>query len=47
MKRETPYVIAKMAKETQNFKALVVDGAYKVEKGLTSVEEVLTVATES
>jgi type IV pilus assembly protein PilB len=47
IKRETPYVIAKMAKETQNFKTLVVDGVDKVEKGLTSVEEVLTVATTS
>ncbi|ODS33265.1 MAG: type IV fimbrial assembly protein [Candidatus Scalindua rubra] len=43
--RETPHVIAKKAKETQNFKTLVVDGVGKVEKGLTSVEEVLAVAT--
>lgn len=45
IKRETPHVIAKVAKETQNFKTLVMDGVGKVEKGLTSVEEVLSVAT--
>ena len=45
LNRETPHVIAKKAKETQNFKTLVEDGVDKVEKGLTSVEEVLSVAT--
>ena len=45
LNRETPHVIAKKAKETQNFKTLVEDGVGKVEKGLTSVEEVLSVAT--
>ncbi|KHE90245.1 MAG: type IV fimbrial assembly protein [Candidatus Scalindua brodae] len=45
IKRETPHVIAKVAKETQNFKTLVDDGVDKVRKGLTSVEQVLTVAT--
>ncbi len=45
LNRETPHVIVKQAKETQNFKTLVMDGVDKVEKGLTSVEEVLSVAT--
>jgi Type II secretory pathway, ATPase PulE/Tfp pilus assembly pathway, ATPase PilB len=45
IKRETPHVIAKVAKETQNFKTLVDDGIDKVRNGLTSVEQVLTVAT--
>jgi type IV pilus assembly protein PilB len=45
LNRETPHVIAKKARETQNFKTLVEDGVGKVEKGLTSVEEVLSVAT--
>jgi type IV pilus assembly protein PilB len=45
IKQETPYVIAKAARETQDFKTLVDDGVDKVEKGLTSVEEVLTVAS--
>lgn len=45
IKQETPHVIAKVAKETQGFKTLVDDGVDKVEKGLTSVEEVLTVAS--
>ena len=43
--RETPHVIAKKAKETQNFRTLLIDGVDKVEKGLTSVEDVLSVAT--
>jgi type IV pilus assembly protein PilB len=43
--RETPHVIAKVARETQNFKTLVDDGVDKVRNGLTSVEQVLTVAT--
>lgn len=45
IKQETPHVIAKVAKETQGFKRLVDDGVDKVEKGLTSVEEILTVAS--
>ncbi len=43
--RETPHVIAKAAKESQNFRTLVDDGVEKVKRGLTSVEQVLTVAT--
>ncbi|MBT6227685.1 MAG: Flp pilus assembly complex ATPase component TadA [Candidatus Scalindua sp.] len=43
--RETPHVIAKVARETQNFKTLVDDGVDKVKNGLTSVEEILTVAS--
>ena len=43
--RETPHVIAKVAKETQSFKTLVDDGVDKAKNGLTSVEEVLTVAS--
>jgi type IV pilus assembly protein PilB len=43
--RETPHVIAKVAKETQGFKTLVDDGVEKVKNGLTSVEEVLSVAS--
>jgi type IV pilus assembly protein PilB len=45
IKRESPHVIAKVARETQSFKTLVGDGVDKVRNGLTSVEEVLTVAT--
>ncbi len=43
--RETPHIIAKIARETQNFKTLVDDGIDKVRNGLTSVEEILTVAS--
>jgi type IV pilus assembly protein PilB len=45
IKRETPHVIAKSARETQDFKSLVDDGIGKVENGLTSLEEVFTVAS--
>jgi type II secretory ATPase GspE/PulE/Tfp pilus assembly ATPase PilB-like protein len=45
IKRETPHVIAKSARETQDFKSLVDDGISKVENGLTSLEEVFTVAS--
>lgn len=45
IKRETPHVIKQIAIESQNFKTLVMDGVDKVQKGLTSVEEVLSVAT--
>ena len=45
IQRETPHVIAKSARETQDFKSLVDDGISKVEKGLTSLEEVFTVAS--
>ena len=45
IKQETPHVITKVAKETQGFRRLVDDGIDKVEQGLTSVEEVLTVAS--
>jgi type II secretory ATPase GspE/PulE/Tfp pilus assembly ATPase PilB-like protein len=44
IKRESPHVIAEVAKESQNFKTLVLDGVDKVQQGLTSVEEVLSVA---
>ncbi|MBC8549366.1 MAG: Flp pilus assembly complex ATPase component TadA [Candidatus Brocadiales bacterium] len=45
IKQETPHVIAKLARETQDFKSLVDDGINKVENGLTSLEEVFTVAS--
>lgn len=45
IKQETSHVIAKVAKETQGFKRLVDDGIDKVEDGLTSLEEVFTVAS--
>ncbi len=45
IKQETPHVIAKSARETQSFKSLVDDGINKVTNGLTSLEEVLTVAS--
>ena len=45
IKRETPHVIAKSARKTQDFKSLVDDGISKVENGLTSLEEVFTVAS--
>ena len=45
IKQETPHVITKSARETQGFRTLVDDGIDKVEKGITSVEEVLTVAS--
>ncbi len=45
IKRETSHVIKQIAIESQNFKTLVMDGVDKVQKGLTSVEEVLSVAT--
>ena len=45
IKRETPHVIAKVAKETQGFKTLAFDGLDKAEKGLTSIEEIFTVAS--
>jgi type IV pilus assembly protein PilB len=44
IKRESPHVIAEVAKESQNFRTLVLDGVDKVQQGLTSVEEVLSVA---
>ncbi len=43
--RETPHVIAKVAKESQNFRTLVDDGADKARSGVTSVEQVLSVAS--
>ena len=46
IKRETPHVIKNNALESQNFKTLVMDGVDKVQKGLTSVEEILTVAVK-
>ncbi|GAX61075.1 type II secretory system protein [Candidatus Scalindua japonica] len=45
IRQETPHVIAKSARETQGFKSLVDDGIDKVENGLTSLEEVFTVAS--
>lgn len=45
IKQETPHIIAKSARETQDFKSLVDDGINKVENGLTSLEEVFTVAS--
>ncbi len=45
IKQETPHVIARSARETQDFKSLVDDGINKVENGLTSLEEVFTVAS--
>ncbi|MCP4266296.1 MAG: type II/IV secretion system protein, partial [Candidatus Brocadiaceae bacterium] len=45
IKQETPHIIAESARETQDFKSLVDDGINKVKDGLTSLEEVLTVAS--
>ena len=47
IKRESPHVITEVAKESQNFKTLVLDGVDKVQQGLTSVEEVLSVSNAS
>ncbi len=47
IKQETPHVIAKTAGEAQGFKTLIDDGLDKVENGLTSLEEVLTVASSA
>lgn len=44
IKRESPHVITEVARESQNFKTLVLDGVDKVKQGLTSVEEVLSVS---
>ncbi len=44
IKKASPHVITEAAIESQNFKTLVLDGVDKVQQGLTSVEEVLSVA---